>query len=361
MSLSEEEATKAPVLRKLLEWVIKTDHELNAFLIDHFRNIKRELGTETLRTAKLNLLIEVEAPEKILAALREKYPEQVQRYMSDETPADLFKPGDDALLMGIDLEVTLPAGLKFDRTASIPTVWSSKLRRQLRTANEGAWAPLREQMAAAVMRLARGRSEGQCMHLFQWAPHSAALLLGRVLDELCRNVPLIIYQADEQNKTWAPFSAPDSRLRTIPCSEPFFKRMERLEAPEEGSNVLVCVEVIREVDAGLLWATAAQIRAPHVYKISPKVQHSRIRSMAQAKGAIEALEAELRLLHSEHPSSAIHLVTTAPVALLVELGLRLRANVYGNPIFIHHYDPDLGTLRYQPILNVVTQKVFAPG
>ena len=143
-------------------------------------------------------------------------------------------------------------------------------------------------------------------------------------------------------------------------TEPFFKKMEyeKVDTVADGKSVLVSLEVSHNIDSGTLWATAEKVNAPYLYRITPVVPLGKIKTLAQAKAAVEDMDAAFRSLRTEHQSAIIHLVTTAPVALLVELGLRLRSNVYGGEIFIHHYDSN--SMWYYPILNVMTQQVYSP-
>ena len=52
--------------------------------------------------------------------------------------------------------------------------------------------------------------------------------------------------------------------------------------------------------------------------------------------------------------SAIHVVATAPLALLIELGRLVVPSVYKS-VIVHQFDPQ--TARYVPVLDVIARRV----
>lgn len=59
-----------PAVRRILERLFNTDSELDAFLIDHFLEIHKQCSLGMQRTAKLNILLSREDPEKIFNAIQ---------------------------------------------------------------------------------------------------------------------------------------------------------------------------------------------------------------------------------------------------------------------------------------------------
>lgn len=65
-------------LRKLLKEVLRTDTDLNAYLIDHFIDIKAKCSNGMNTDDKLNMLLEQKDKEQILRALYEHAPEEAE-------------------------------------------------------------------------------------------------------------------------------------------------------------------------------------------------------------------------------------------------------------------------------------------
>lgn len=67
----------------LLYQVLRTDSDLDAFLLDYFPDIKRRLGSGMTRDAKVNLLLEsVDDLGPIYSSLRSAYPDKVAKHMA---------------------------------------------------------------------------------------------------------------------------------------------------------------------------------------------------------------------------------------------------------------------------------------
>lgn len=67
------------MLRRLLNAIVQTDEELEAFFIDHFPEQKKQLSAGMNRVQKQNILLESMPAEHIDRALRESYPEAYER------------------------------------------------------------------------------------------------------------------------------------------------------------------------------------------------------------------------------------------------------------------------------------------
>ena len=64
-------------MRSLIDELCRTDGELNAFLVDYFLPVKRQLDIGTVRDQKINVLFERETEGAISAALFHKFPKQL--------------------------------------------------------------------------------------------------------------------------------------------------------------------------------------------------------------------------------------------------------------------------------------------
>lgn len=67
-----------PKLRVLINELCRTDGDLNAFLVDHFLHVKRQLDTGTVRDQKISFLLESETEDVIFAALLDSFPAQLK-------------------------------------------------------------------------------------------------------------------------------------------------------------------------------------------------------------------------------------------------------------------------------------------
>lgn len=76
--------TRAPTtasLRKLVQLVLITDSDLDAFCLDHFPELRRRFAYGMDRTQKLNILLEQADPLLVLVCLGEDHPHQLSRYL----------------------------------------------------------------------------------------------------------------------------------------------------------------------------------------------------------------------------------------------------------------------------------------
>ena len=81
-------------VRKLLEQVLPTDSDLQAFCLDHFPDVQRRFGDGQSRIQKTNLLLEYALPGNIAAALHRNRPEVLEEFRL--TCKSLDEPGEVA-------------------------------------------------------------------------------------------------------------------------------------------------------------------------------------------------------------------------------------------------------------------------
>ncbi len=65
-----------PVVRRALDQCLRVASDLDAFLLDYFPKVHRELGSAMDRTARVNLLLQHESGEAILRALTDRFAEE---------------------------------------------------------------------------------------------------------------------------------------------------------------------------------------------------------------------------------------------------------------------------------------------
>jgi nucleoside phosphorylase len=68
-------------LRKLMEAILRTSGDLDAFCIDHFPDVARRFSGGMTRTAREDLLLQIVDADEILAALRLAEPGKVQKHL----------------------------------------------------------------------------------------------------------------------------------------------------------------------------------------------------------------------------------------------------------------------------------------
>ncbi len=77
--MSELVGTTRSTVRKLLEAVLQTESDLNAFVIDSFPNVSREFATGMSWTTRVNLLLESLEPIKVMEQLCALFPNETER------------------------------------------------------------------------------------------------------------------------------------------------------------------------------------------------------------------------------------------------------------------------------------------
>ncbi len=69
-----------PSVRKLLELILNTDSELNAFCLDYFDEVYKQWTIGMDRRTKVNLLLENRNPLDVISAIRKEYPTQFEKH-----------------------------------------------------------------------------------------------------------------------------------------------------------------------------------------------------------------------------------------------------------------------------------------
>lgn len=87
---------KPRALRALLDAVLRTDSDLNAFCLDYFTDTYRQFAAGMDRNTKYNLLMSVGDASEILEHLRDAHPRQVAKHihlLTDAKPQDVTGNG----------------------------------------------------------------------------------------------------------------------------------------------------------------------------------------------------------------------------------------------------------------------------
>jgi len=252
---------------------------------------------------------------------------------------------DVALLVELDARVALPRELGFPRVVHVPEHPDPLDLAQLRDATSDAelWRDYVRTIDLGVQRATQGLRGG--LHVFGMMPYAAAAVLGRRLDDLARSVPVHLYHF--QNGYWALFSSPAAGA---PASgEKVYQVIEELAVPDARDGVLVAIEGMRPIATEQLVALAKERAAGFIIRLR-QVSPEPLQMPAQTTQAVRELRRELTRLQSRYPTAVFHIVATAPLPLLVELGRMLSPTVFRSAI-VYQYQSQTG--RYIAGVDVV--------
>jgi hypothetical protein len=260
---------------------------------------------------------------------------------------------DRALLIAYDADFDPPQRFSFESVVHVPAQSSAEKRDALRKPDHpNAWKDAATEIDRAIKAAVEGLRGN--LHVFVMAPYAAAVLVGRFLDAYGRAISIHVHQFDAIMRDWVAFSVPSFGNVTID-NEPWFDHAEPTEIQATGKCIIVAIEGTRQLSQVTLTGLASQLKAREIILLR---QHNPfpMTSFAQARRAVSALRQTLENLQSKHPKFTLHIVTTAPVAMMVELGRMLSSSVYGS-VVVHQYEPQ--TDSYFPILDVM--KPFEPA
>lgn len=266
-----------------------------------------------------------------------------------ETPTALPSRRDRALVIAFDANIKLPGRFTFETILQVPTDFTEEQRQTLRTAkNADAWQQAARDVETAVKTVLH-QLRGE-LFVFVMAPYAIAVLVGRLLDEFARTVPTHIHQFDVTRRDWFEVSGPAvdmSQGKTDDAT--WYDDVLTTDNNARGKAAIISIDGTGQIAESSLVSLAGQINADQIVRLRQKVP-SAISSAAQARLATRALRKTLEAVQSKHPTSALHIVTRAPVALMIELGRMLSSSVYGR-VFVHQYEREEG--RYVPVLDVM--------
>lgn len=243
---------------------------------------------------------------------------------------------------------SFPFELDPEHVVAIPEKLPAREATELRDTpiNRRAWEWALREMERGVKR-ATQTLQGT-LHVFATLPYPAAVFLGRCLDDLARARPILLHQLDPRTHTWVPFSGVG--VSALEATKPYFHPLERVKA-YSGQAVLLAIEGMTPISKESLSQLGLRVDAS-IYHLQPRQR----RPLPARAGAavVEELRAALLHLREQHPSAPLHVVTSAPVALLIELGRLLPPSVYKS-VTVHQFEPGSGS--YVPVLDVIKHQV----
>lgn len=248
-----------------------------------------------------------------------------------------------ALMLAIDGPLGLPSHPAFGAEFRVPAVAEDPLlqRRRLRSVpvDRDAWEGLVAQLDQTVRRAAA--THGEALHVFAIGPHAAAALMGRMLDDHARSRALHLYQLSHDSKGWelvSPVERSDE--------PPYFG--ELVEGGRFGeAAVVLAIDGLRSVDPARRDRLAQKLGGCGYHLPARREAPLRPGQFAEAS---EVMRAAVHRCGELHPGAALHVVTTAPVSLMVELGRLLSPTAVSGATF-YLYRPD--TADYEPVVDVV--------
>lgn len=253
--------------------------------------------------------------------------------------------GARALLVQFDALIQLGTGWDFESVDRVPDEaspqgWSDRLRN---SATEATWQEATGLIDDGI-RLAL-QHPGQGLHVFGMMPYQAAVLLGRRLDDLARGVPLSVYHF--QNGQWLVFSSPSDTGEED--TVPVFEVTDVAMGVAHSANVLVAIEGMREIAFEPLEGLMRGLGDGTIVRVHQRTP-APLRPLRQTMQAVRELRRELARLQRQHPAGKFHFVSTAPAALLIEVGRMLSPTVYRAAV-VYQYHPE--SASYSPAVDVI--------
>jgi len=194
-----------------------------------------------------------------------------------------------------------------------------------------AWKDAMAQVEREIMEATRGLRGN--LHVFPMSPYPIAALLGRRLDDLARSTPVYLYQYDSTAGEWVLFSSPGLGAG----EEPFFCDVEEAPTGGLGSDVVVAIEGFRQINDDTLRAFGQGVGAGSFVRLR-QMRDTPLDLRSEAGRAVRDVRRALARVQSARPSAGLHIVATAPVALIVEVGRMLSPNVYRKAA-VYQYEP----------------------
>lgn len=256
---------------------------------------------------------------------------------------------DHALLVQFSARFKLPKQWQFRRVFHVPDENSSRDWSSLRSGSVDivAWQEVIKSIDQAILTATRDFNGN--LHVFPMAPYPAAALLGRRLDDLAREMPVYVNQFDSVTREWVLFSSPGvARER-----KPFFRDAEELVTETVDGDVVFAIEGRLQLNDDTLRLLASKTGASRIVRLRQTSDDS-LDLRLQGANAVADVQRALMRIRSAWPKAALHIVATAPVALLVEVGRMLSPTVYRKAT-IYQYDP--ASASYVVGLDVIARAV----
>lgn len=241
--------------------------------------------------------------------------------------------------------VSLPSMRGQGAPARIIPAASLDLDAALRRRDPAMWRSTCESVDREVGRLCRG-SAGD-LHVFASAPYALAVWLGACLDRHGRGRRVALYQGVPGSGTWLGLPPQGEPIREI---DPFWRRIEGVTLPEGAEAVLLAIEGVIPLPLETLRLLAGRIGVKHIRRL-PSLDSRPISDAAAMNGATQQLRSATRDIQHELNPVAWHVVATAPVALMVEVGRLLNSPTLRSLVV---YDLDASSGRHVPVLDIMS-------
>ncbi|HRI71287.1 MAG TPA: ATP-binding protein [Polyangium sp.] len=232
---------------------------------------------------------------------------------------------DRALVLQFDAELELPEPWRFSLVHKSPAEPWRNLRQQL--SDSETLRQLVDMIDEAILHVTR-EMRGR-IHLFGMMPYTVGLLVGRRLDDQVRGASIVVDHLQEGQ--WVPFSSPEVGKPPVTS---IYVREDHLNAIE-GADIVLAIEGARELGWGVLTPLMVKLGAARIVRLRQRNQ-KRLEPPLETSQAIREVNEVLSKIQSEWPSASIHLVTTAPVALVIEIGRMLSPTVFRS-VIMHEY------------------------
>lgn len=256
--------------------------------------------------------------------------------------------GNTGLVVGFDAMVEAPAEARLAEVVTVPLSGSPDLGTRLRAwpVDHAAWQRAMDEVDRGIQAaLARPR---RALEVFVVGPYPAALYLGRRLDDLGRSRHVIVHQVSHGRSWFALSQGARAGARS------YFREITAPLVRADGDAVVLAIEGQTPLDMDDVIDAAKTWRA--------SVYHLRCLDAApltsERAGRIrEELEEAIAAIHERQRVGVLHVVTSAPVGVLVELGRLLRPSVYRS-VVAHVYEPPQQS--HVPVLDVI-RRTIAPA
>ena len=212
------------------------------------------------------------------------------------------------------------------------------------------WGPIRQGLDEAIHRATDGL-RGEVV-LFGMMPYSVALLAGRRFDDLARRAAIRVMHL--QDGQWQLFTGPGVPVEKD-RSKVFRREALTLEAKGDGGDVVLALEGERPIPGPTLAALAQQLGGAEVIRLRPG-REGPLKLPVASTRAVREVKAELNRILDRWPGATLHLVSTAPAALIFEVGRMCTPTVYRSVVF-HEYQATSGT--YQRAIDIIQDVVRA--
>lgn len=190
------------------------------------------------------------------------------------------------------------------------------------------------------------------IHVFFGGVHPLALRCGQLLRQEVKNVETIIYQFDVGAKKWLPFlclakAAPERRWPFAPVQAVGLDE-------SNGEGAILAVDVARHSTDEQLLTLRSLVNARRIRRLRPGKEGTHFAAGEEALAALHSMQSSLDSLREAFPRGPLFFATSAPVSLVLGLGMRLPRDVYCS---VWGCNFDSLEQRYYPSLEAIRGEI----